>query len=178
MIRFRFAAAFVALFCLSAGMALHAQMPTDNDTWKARCNALASVSDITHPTPQIVALTRGVAGSKFRTFGFDRDAAGQHKVACTLFFLGAVADQAGNGGKQDSSSAEDNATLARLQIKAMHGESPTFSERITVAKVKALEVTRPALTQADEENVMNAATTIPFTSLGVNTASLHVPAQR
>lgn len=165
MIRFRYAAIAAALFCLLGGMAAHAQMPTDNDTWKARCSALASLSDLSHPTPQLVALTRGIPGAKFVTFGFDRDAAGQHNVACTLFFLGAIAEQAGNHAALNPSVAQDDLVLADVQVKTIHDQSVPFSERFTVMKAKAMQIMQPALTENDEESVMDAATTIPFSSL-------------
>lgn len=179
MIRFRFAVVAAALFCLLGGISAHAQMPTDNDTWKARCSALASLNDLNHPTPQLVALTRGIPGAKFVTFGFDRDAAGQHNVACTLFFLGAIAEQAGNGAAPNASVAQDDLVLADLQVKTLHNQSATFSERFTSMKAKAMQIMQPALTETDEENVMNAATTIPFSDLAaLDPSRLRSPGKR
>jgi hypothetical protein len=157
-----------AVLLLAAGAArARAQMPTDNDTWKARCASLASqASDLNHLPATATAMTRGVAGSKFQTFAFDRQAAGQHQVACTLFFLAAVANQTGAGAKADGSAAQDSLLMANLEIKGMKGQSASFSEGFSRARIKAVEISRPSLTVADEEKIVLAATTIPF-----NTAS-------
>jgi hypothetical protein len=153
---------------LLASTALHAQMPVDNDTWKARCGAVASMANLDHLSPQVVALTKGVDGPKFTTFAFDRQAAGQHNVACTLFYLGAIA----NAAKADASEAKDAATMAALEIKAIHNQEPSWSESMVRVKVKAKEITRPALSLADEQAVMAAATTIPFTSASIKPVSM------
>jgi len=160
----RLATVSAAILLATASAALHAQMPTDNDAWKGGCNTLRSV-DLSHLSPASIAMTRGVPASKFVTFGFDRDAAGQHQVACTLFYLGAIAAQAGNGAKADTTaSAHDVAVLAQLQVKAMSHQEPSFAESMTRMKMKAYEIKQPALTVAEEERVLNAATTIQFTA--------------
>ena len=166
---FRFATVAAALLVSASSVAALAQMPSDNDTWKARCSVLAAqAADLSHITPSVEALTRGVAGSKFQTFGFDREAAGQHQVACTMFYLAAIANQAGH----DASAAKDAQLLANLEIKTTHGQPPSFSEGITRTKVKAIEITHPALTLSDEEKIVSAATTIPFTSASASVKSV------
>ena len=159
MIRLRFASAAAVLLTASAAAA-HAQMPRDNDAWKSRCAVLASqTADLNHLSPAVAELTRGVPGSKFQTFGFDRQAAGEHNVACTLFYLAAIANQA----SKDASAAKDAQLLANLEVKAMKGQQPSFTENLSRTKIKAYEITRPALTLTDEEKVLLAATTIPYT---------------
>lgn len=158
---FRLASVAAALLVSASSVAAHAQMPADNDTWKARCSVLAAqAADLNHITPSVAALTKGVSGSKFQTFGFDRQAAGQHQVACTMFYLAAIANQAGN----NASAAKDAQLLANLEVKATRGQEPSFTENLTRTKVKAIEITHPALTLSDEEKIVLAATTIPFTS--------------
>src|SRR5579875_2255224 len=141
-------ASSAAALLLTAGVArAHAQMPSDNDTWKARCSTLAAqAADLNHLSPSVSALTRGVAGSKFQTFAFDRQAAGQHQVACTLFFLAAIANQTGSGAKADTSAAQDSLLMANLELKGMKGQSASFSESFARTRIKAVEITRPALT--------------------------------
>ena len=166
---FRFATVAAALLISASSVAAHAQMPADNDSWKARCSTLAAqAADLNHLTPSIAALTRGVAGSKFQTFGFDRQAAGQHQVACTMFYLAAIANQAGH----DNSAAHDAQVLASLEIKTAHGQEASFTESLTRTKIKAIEITHPALTLADEEKIVVAATTIPFTTASVKPVTM------
>jgi hypothetical protein len=157
------------LLALCASAAAHAQMPTDNDAWKARCNALAATTDLGHLTAEARALTHSVPASKFTTFAFDRSAAGQPAVACTMFYLGAIAAQASS----DASTAHDNAVLAGIEIKAAHHQDTTFSESLTRMKAKAYEIPKPALTVDDEEKVLLAATTIPYlTAMNESSASV------
>lgn len=164
----RFVLASAAVLALSS-LAAHAQMPTDNDAWKARCAMLSSLDHNGVLPASLVSLTHGVSGAKFTTFGFDRDAAGEHNVACTFFYLGAVAEQAAH----HDSAAQNDAVLGRLQVKQMKGQSATISESFARMKAKAAEITHPALTEADEQHVMDAATTIPFTAaLDAKTNSL------
>lgn len=159
MLRSVFASIAAALVLSAASTAAHAQMPVDNDTWRARCTALSDfTADLSHLTPGVMAMTRGVEGSKFQTFAFDRQAAGQHNVACALFFLAAIANQSA----RDEVGARDAALMAVLEVKGMRNQSVSFSESLTRTKVKAIEIRRPVLTIPDEEKIMLAATTIPF----------------
>lgn len=164
MIRIRFAAATAALLLAATAARAHAQMPTDNDTWKARCSALTSeASDLNHLSPAVLSLTRGVQASKFQTFAFDRQAAGQHQVACTLFFMAAIAN-----AHADASAAQDSLLMANLELKGMRGQSASFSEGFARTRIKAVELTRPSLTLDDEQKVVLAATTIPFNTASVS----------
>lgn len=161
--RLRIATVSAALIVSAA--AAHAQMPTDNDTWKARCKSLSSMAgDLNHLTPSTASLTRGLPGAKFQTFAFDRQAAGQHNVACAMFYMAAIASQAGNGGKADPSAAHDALVLANLEVKAMHNEPASFTENLVRTKAKAIEIARPSLTIDDEEKVVLATTTVPFST--------------
>jgi hypothetical protein len=153
--RIHFLSAAATLLLSSVAATLHAQMPVDNDTWKARCGAVASMADIDHLNPQVVSLTHGVDGAKFTTFAFDRQAAGQHNVACTLFYLGAIA----NAGKGNTSDAKDAAVMASLEVKALHNQEPSWTESMI------------------RVNVMAAATTIPFTTASIKPVNLQANQQ-
>jgi hypothetical protein len=144
---------------------MHGQIPKDNEVWKMRCNLLASqdqaIQNGTVPAP-LVAATRGVPGAKFNTFGFDRSGMNQHYVACTMFYLAAIADRAGNGGKVDASASHDALVLAELDVKDAHGQDLTFSEKFKRTSGKATELTTPSLTSAELMAVIDAASTMPL----------------
>jgi len=155
------------LSLLLSAAALHAQLPVNNDAWKTRCNLLAAsakaIEDGTAP-PLLVAATHGVAGKPFYVLALNRSQANQHYVACTLYYLAAISERAGNGGKSDPSTASDDATLASAEAKEARGDSPSFYEswkRFTM-KFTGLSGTTLTVTAAESSAVLNAATTMPL----------------
>ena len=75
-------------------------MPTDNNVWKQRCtmlNTLAAKIDSGHAPEVLVTGTRGIPSLQFASFAFDRSRATEHNVACTMFFMAAISERAGNG---------------------------------------------------------------------------------
>lgn len=168
----RIAAAAMALLLGSA--AAHAQLPTDNDAWRARCNTLRvaeAQSQSGKLSPELVAATRGVAGSKFLAFAFDRGSSGEHNVACVMYLMAAIADRNGNGGKVDVSAAQDAELLAGVELKEMKGEKLTFSERVKVMETKVGQLASSALTPKDADAVLVAASTVPIAQ-GLKTVAM------
>ena len=157
---------------LLGGAALNAQIPKDNDVWKMRCNVLASAEQGIEagkiPAPLLTA-TRGVPASKFITFALDRSGMGEHNVSCAMFYMAAIANRLGNGGKVDPSAAHDATVLANAEIKVAHGQSLSFSDKIKQTTARANELLTPSLTAAELTAVIQAASTMPL--------SLTAPAQ-
>ena len=154
-----------ALAMLFFSSAAHAQLPTDNDAWKARCNSLrAAELQIQNGkiAPELVAATRGVQGSKFLAFAWDRGSSGEHNVACVMYLMAAIADRTGNGGKVDVGGAEDAELLAGVEMKLLHGEKLTFSEKLKVAETKVGQIIASSLTQKEADAVLVAASTVPI----------------
>lgn len=157
---------FLSLSLLSGVMhRAAAQMPTDNDTWKKRCEVLRDADPNARGTvPDWLAKAPGTAvpGPRFTTFGWDRARAGQHYVACTFFYLGAIADHNHSNKHADRVHAHESAVMGRLEDKAARHEPGTSREGLTAARAKAAEIPKPALTVPEEEGIVQAATTMPL----------------
>jgi hypothetical protein len=144
------------------GLCAHAtaQMPSDDDTWKARCNALsanATAIDKGSASQALLQTTRGIAGDKFEAVAHERAGAGQHYIACTLYFTGAMAQHMGNGGKIDAGRAHTDVVLAGAELKRATGQSLSFAEKMDSAGSKMPSVKKtPPLTPADVSAVLGA----------------------
>jgi hypothetical protein len=153
---------------LGATVATYAQMPVNNDTWKTRCNVLATSAPaiVNGSTPAaLVSATRGVAGRPFFVLGVDRSQADQHYVACTMYYLAAISARTGNGGKADPDAADKYGILAAAELKLAHGESLSFTEQFKRLQVKFSGLTGETLTLTPNEtsSAIDAATTMPLT---------------
>ena len=158
----------VLLFVLGMSTALRAQLPENNDAWKMRCNLLAASATAIqngNPPAVLLAATRGVNSHPYYVLAVDRAQAGQHYVACTLFYMAAMSARAGNGGKPDLAAASDYAVLAGAEAKDARGESLAFSERLKRLQIKASGLTGKPLTSTPAETsaVIDASTTMPLT---------------
>jgi hypothetical protein len=156
------------LLVFGLSTAMHAQLPQNNDTWKTRCNLLAaSASAIQNGNaPSVLsAATRGVASRPYYVLAVNRAENDQHFVACTLYYMAAIAARQGNGGKSDPDAAADYAILAGAEWKDATGQSLTMSERMKRLKLKASGITGGSLTSTPTETsaVIAAATTMPLT---------------
>ncbi len=157
----------LATLAVAAGtvVAAHAQLPVDNPVWKTRCNLLAaSAADINKgATPaSLVAATRGVGGAKFLSLAAEASNDGNHTVACTLFYLSAIADRAGNGGKTDASAADTASTLAASEVKLLHGGSLSMSDHMTWTGLKFTLMRASAVTSNEAIAALDAAQTMPL----------------
>jgi hypothetical protein len=144
---------------LVVAMAVRGQMPTDNDMWKARCTTLSgSAGAIDHGSapPELLQTTKGIPGDKFAAVAHERAGAGQHYIACTLYYTAAMAYHMGNGGKIDVSKAHTEVVLGGTEVKLATGQPLTFGEKMDRTSGKlALKKTAP-LTPADVQNVFGA----------------------
>jgi len=136
-----------------------AQMPTDNDAWKARCTALsASATAIDHGSapPELLQTTRGISGDKFAAVAHERSGAGQHYIACTLYYTAAMAYHMGNGGKIDVSKGHTEVVLAGAEMKQATGQPLTFGEKMDRTTGKLPLKKTAQLTPADVSAVFAA----------------------
>jgi hypothetical protein len=136
-----------------------AQMPTDNDTWKARCTALsgnASAIDHGSAPPALLQTTKGISGDKFAAVAHERAGAGQHYIACTLYYTAAMAYHMGNGGKIDVSKGHSDAVLGGTELKLATGQSLTFGEKMDRTSGKLPSMKKEQLTPADVASVFAA----------------------
>jgi hypothetical protein len=163
--RVRLVTFFLFLFCWAASMA---QLPTDNDGWKARCNTLGAADGAIQGgtiSPSLVSATRGVDGAKFMTFGWDRAAAGEHNVACTMFYMAAIAGRVGNGGKQNFEEAHNAQMMGLAEYKLAHRQKLTMREHFKRSETKSSQLAAKPLTAGDSDAVLRAATTMPVSSV-------------
>ena len=169
----------VLLFLLAVtAAAVHAQLPVNNDAWKSRCALLSASSkeiEDGNPPASLIAATRGVAGKSFYVIALNRAQANQHYVACTLYYLAAIAEHQGNGGKADPSTSSDDATLASAEAKEARGESVSLYEswKRFLMKFSGLSGTTLTVTADESEAVLNAASTMPLSL--TQTASVKKP---
>jgi len=136
-----------------------AQMPTDNDAWKARCTALsASATAIDHGSapPELLQTTRAISGDKFAAVAHERSGAGQHYIACTLYYTAAMAYHMGNGGKIDVSKGHTEVVLAGAEMKQATGQPLTFGEKMDRTTGKLPLKKTAQLTPADVSAVFAA----------------------
>lgn len=155
-----------ALPLLGLALSSSAQMPTDNDTWKKRCEVLRDAD----PTARGVVpawlqtAPQAVPGPRWTTFGFDRAHARQSYVACTFFYLGAIADHNHGNAHADRVHAHESAVMGKIMDKAARHEKITPREKLTKGHAEAAEIPKPALTIPEEEAMLAAATTMPLES--------------
>ena len=153
---------------LASAPSMHAQMPNDNQTWKARCETLAAVQatiDAGAMTPKLVATTHGIPGSDFTMLALDRAHGEQHAVACTLFYMAAIAERNGNGGHGvDSLAAENRAILAHAEFLKLHNQPVPMSASLRLTGVEARHLLVPTPNEDQVRAVLTAATTMPLTA--------------
>jgi hypothetical protein len=142
------------IFCLLACLSIraYAQEPTDSDVWKSRClalNARADDIDKGSAPPELLQTTHGVPGAKFAAVGYERGNAGQHYIACTMYYTAALAEHMGNGGKIDPSRAHTDIILGGAEAKRAAGLPLTFKEKMDRASGKFNPVGKSALTPGD-----------------------------
>lgn len=142
-----------------------AQMPTDNMSWKSRCEALhAALPTATSPAPaSFVPSALKNKGEQWTTFGWDRSRANQHAVACVFFYLGAIASQKAPAQSHTTRvHAKESWTMGTIEWKAMHGSAPTVSEKLTRDHAKLAEIPKPALTVGQEQTMVDTGRTLPI----------------
>ena len=144
-----------------AGLCLHAyaQEPLDNDVWKQRCATLtasAEAIDKGLAPPALLQTPKGIAGAKFAAVAHERGNAGQHYVACTLYYTAAIAEYAGTGGKVEPSKAHTFVSLAAIELKRATGQPLTFKEKMGSGSHDMKAVTGGSLTPADIGAVFGA----------------------
>jgi hypothetical protein len=161
----------LSLLCLAAfllmagGAAARAQMPTDNDAWKARCDTLRNAD----PTGRgnvpawLRQAPKGIPGPQFTTFGWDRLRATQPYVACTFFYLGAIADHNAPRTHANHVHAHESAVMGRIAAQTGHHQQVSVREGLTRAHAEAAEIPKPPLTIPEEEAIVAAASTMPLT---------------
>jgi hypothetical protein len=126
----------VVLFVASS---MHAQEPLDSDAWKSRCLALNSAAesiDKGSATPELLSTTKAIAGAKFAAVAHERAGAGQHYIACTLYYTAAMAERMGNGGKIDPAKSHSDVILGGIELKHATGEALTFKEKMEATSGK------------------------------------------
>jgi hypothetical protein len=163
MFRFRLILSAAVVLLLSVP-ALRAQLPTDSMVWKARCDFLSKLdSQLQTGTvpPMLVAATRGVAGQSYTTFGWDRLRDGDPNVACTLFYMALIADRSGNGGKPAAFITRNAGILAHDESSPVRSQL-TVAQRVKRSEIKLHQMRVPALTSAQLQAVLDAATTMPI----------------
>jgi hypothetical protein len=162
--RFACLLALPLLFCATVS-AVYAQMPTDNDTWKLRCNLLHdNVSRLGVAPPWLTSTPQQVAGPRYTTFGWDRDHAAQPAVACVLFYLGAIADHNAPVNHADHIHSIESSTMGLVEWQTLHGQKITDRQKITRVHAKAAEIPKPALTVPEEEAIVAASSTMPLSA--------------
>jgi hypothetical protein len=148
----RFFYCLTLLLLTSLGVRLYAQEPMDNDVWKSRCLALGAQADAIDKgsaPPELLQSTHGVPGAKFAAVGYERGVAGQHYIACTMYYTAALAEHQGNGGKIDPGRAHTDIVLAGAEAKRASGLPLTFKEKMDRASGKFNPAGKSSLTPGD-----------------------------
>jgi hypothetical protein len=156
--------ALVGLALLCAVGAAQAQMPQDNPVWQGRClrlSAHARAIESGAPSPDLVAATRGIPGERFTVIAFDRSQAQQHWVACTMFYLGAIAEAHGNSGKVRLLGAENRVLLGDAERRMAMGQKVPMTESLRRAGVEAHDIVLPTPTPAEVGSAIEAADVLP-----------------
>ena len=156
-------------------MRARAQMPSDDDTWKARCLALSANADAIDKgsAPQeMLQTTHGLPAEKFAAVARERAGANQHYIACTLYYTASMADHMGNAGKIDASRAHTEAVLAGAELKRATGQSLSLKEKVdrTSGKLPSMKKGEP-LTPTDVATVFGAFSDSPAPAPPVTAAS-------
>jgi len=151
---------------LGVATAASAQLPVNSEVWKERCNLLASSSAAIQNgkmPAELAAATRGVTARGFIVLAVNRAQAGQHYVACTMYYLAAISERAGKGA--DLTAAGDDAIVAGSELKLAQGQHLRMKEHTTRIAMKMHEMTgKPLiLTPPETSAVLEAATTAPVT---------------
>jgi hypothetical protein len=137
----------------------HAQAPTDNDAWKSRCLALSANADSIDKGSASTELqqgTKGIAGAKFAAVAHERGGAGQHYVACTLYYTAAIAERMGNEGKPDPSRAHADTILAGIELKRISGKPLSFKEKMNHTSGDVKSMANGGLSPAEIAEVFGA----------------------
>jgi hypothetical protein len=168
----RFLAAL--LFATGLTAAAHAQLPSNNEVWKSRCNLLASQSsaiDAGNLSPALITSTRGVSSHSFLVLAVNRSDADQHYVSCVMYYMAAVAARNGNAGAKDATAASDYAVLAGAERKDATQQSLTMSERMKRIKFKATNLSGLSSSPTETTAALTASTTMPLSlTANYNTA--------
>lgn len=145
----------LAVLCLHA----YAQEPLDNDVWKQRCTTLsasAEAIDKGSAPPALLETTKGIAGAKFAAVAHERGNAGQHYIACALYYTAAIAEYQGTGGKVEPSKAHTFTSLAAIELKRATGQPLTFKEKMGNTSHDMKAITSGSLTPNDIGAVFGA----------------------
>jgi hypothetical protein len=157
--QYRFFYCLTLLLLAGLGVRLHAQEPMDNDVWKSRCLSLGAQADAIDKgsaPPELLQSTHGVPGAKFAAVGYERGNAGQHYIACTMYYTAALAEHQGNGGKIDPGRAHTDIVLAGAEAKRASGLPLSFKEKMDRASGKFNPTGKNTLTPGDLGAVYNA----------------------
>jgi len=171
----RLIAAFVILLGVTA--AAHAQLPVNNDMWKMRCNLLASQASAIqngNAPALLISATRNVAAKPFVVIAVNRAENEQHFVACTMYYMAAIAAFRAH----DTSNGADYAVLAGAEFKDATKQSLTFSEKMKRVKFKAANLTSSLTSSpAETQSALDAAGTMPLslTPPPVSRAAVNYP---
>jgi hypothetical protein len=110
-----------------------AQEPVDSDAWRSRCLALNAAADAINkgfPPPALMATPKDIPGIKFAAVAHERSLAGQHYIACTMYYTAAIAERLGNGGKIDLGKAHTDVFLGGVELKRSTGQALSFKEKM------------------------------------------------
>lgn len=143
---------FIFSLLLCPCVRAHAQEPTDSDVWKSRCLSLGAHADAIDKgsaPPEMLQTTHGIPGAKFAAVGYERGNAGQHYIACTMYYTAALAEHMGNGGKIDPGRAHTDIVLAGAEAKRAAGLPLSFKEKMDRASGKLIPTGKNGLTPAD-----------------------------
>jgi hypothetical protein len=88
--------------------------------------------------------------------GYERANAGQHYIACTMYYTAALAEHQGNGGKIDPGRAHTDIVLAGAEAKRAAGLPLTFKEKMDRASGKLNPAGKNSLTPGDLGAVYSA----------------------
>lgn len=161
---FSTAALFLAL---TAATSLRAQLPIDSNVWKERCTLLSNNADkIQNGTAPavMVSATRGIPGPEFYTMAVNRAEDQDHYVACTFYYMAALAERNGNGGKRDDKIVQADAILAASELRMAQHQHLTMAQHVKRFEMKATTLASTlTLDQQQSHAVLVAGTTFPIT---------------
>ena len=85
----------------------------------------------------------------FAAVGAERANAGQHYIACTMYFTAALAEHMGNGGKIDPGRGHTDIVLGGAEAKRASGIPLSFREKMDRTSTKLNPVGKNSLTPQD-----------------------------
>ncbi len=142
----RFSAPLCALVAASAlSITSHAQALNDSPTWTRTCSQLSAMSkdiDNGHADIAIVRALSSVSGTTLASVAHERSAAGQHQVACALYYSAAIAEHA-NG--LNGTKAHTDVMMGAVEVKRANGQKLGFMDRIALVN----DAQNPPPTAAD-----------------------------